>query len=264
MNNLAEDLIARGRMAEGEAIYDRIAERLERAGYVQGLAWMYSAYAELLYEVGDWERASSFVASFERVLGQLLGHYLEFEVRFVQARIAHARGDLEGAERLWTRAVALGRDMGDPQAIGPVLAGTALLLLDLGRREEAAALTDEVLRLQDDQGRALSYRFVPFLGWLVHGLGRADEFPRPGRGKLWYEAGALLARGELVEAADVFGAHGMRTEEAYARLRAAEALAAEGRRAEAELQLERSLGFYRSVGATTYVRRGEALLRASA
>jgi hypothetical protein len=51
---------------------------------------------------------------------------------------------------------------------------------------------------------------------------------------------------------------------AEARLRAAEALTAEGRSAEAQVQLEQALAFYRSVGATAYVRRAEALLRASA
>ena len=34
----------------------------------------------------------------------------------------------------------------------------------------------------------------------------------------------------------------------------------EGRRAEADAELKRSLAFWRSVGATAYVREGEALL----
>jgi hypothetical protein len=38
----------------------------------------------------------------------------------------------------------------------------------------------------------------------------------------------------------------------------------EGRRAEADAELKRSLAFWRSVGATAYVREGEALLAASA
>jgi class 3 adenylate cyclase/tetratricopeptide (TPR) repeat protein len=263
-NNLAEEVVAQGRLAEAEAMYARLAERLERAGYVQGLAWMYSAYAELTYELGDWTRADSFVAKFQRVFDQLAGHYLEFEARHVQARLAYARGDREASERLWARAVTLARQMGDPQAAGPVLSGRALALLELGRRDEAEAATDEVLALHDEQGRALSYRFLLYLGWLVHDFGRAGEYPRPGRGKVWYEAGALIARGALGEAADLFGDMGMRTDEAYARLRIAESLATEGRRAEAQPQLERALAFYRSVGATTYVRRGEAILPASA
>ena len=52
--------------------------------------------------------------------------------------------------------------------------------------------------------------------------------------------------------------------EAYARLRVARQLVEEGRRAEADVQLQRSLAFWREVGATRYVREGEALLAASA
>jgi len=53
-------------------------------------------------------------------------------------------------------------------------------------------------------------------------------------------------------------------DEALARLRAAEVSAAAGRRAEADEHLQRALAFYRSVGATRYIREGEALLAASA
>jgi hypothetical protein len=38
----------------------------------------------------------------------------------------------------------------------------------------------------------------------------------------------------------------------------------EGRRAEADVELQRSLAFWREMGATRYVREGEALLAASA
>ena len=52
--------------------------------------------------------------------------------------------------------------------------------------------------------------------------------------------------------------------EMFFRLRAAEQFVAEGRRAEADVQLRPALAFYRGVGATRYVREGEALLAASA
>jgi hypothetical protein len=52
--------------------------------------------------------------------------------------------------------------------------------------------------------------------------------------------------------------------EAKVRLRAAAALVASGRRAEADEQLGRALAFFRSVGATRYIREGEALFAASA
>ena len=41
-------------------------------------------------------------------------------------------------------------------------------------------------------------------------------------------------------------------------------LVAEGRRAEADIQLQKALASYRSVGATRYIREGEALLAATA
>jgi hypothetical protein len=65
-------------------------------------------------------------------------------------------------------------------------------------------------------------------------------------------------------ASDIIGGMGIVTNEAFFRLRAAEQLVDEGRRAEADEQLRRALAFYRSVGATRYVREGEALLAASA
>jgi hypothetical protein len=51
---------------------------------------------------------------------------------------------------------------------------------------------------------------------------------------------------------------------AFARLQAAKALVVKGRRAEADEQLHRALAFFRSVGATRFVRKGEALLAESA
>ena len=52
--------------------------------------------------------------------------------------------------------------------------------------------------------------------------------------------------------------------EARVRLCAAEWLLENGRRAEADVELQRSLAFWRSVGAHRYFRAGEALLAASA
>jgi class 3 adenylate cyclase/tetratricopeptide (TPR) repeat protein len=262
-NNLAEDLLARGRIAETGAIYSRLRQRLERAGYLQGLAWMYAEDAHLALEVGAWDRAEAFVESFGRVLDQLQGHYMEFEAKLVQARLAHARGERQ-AEELWAQALAMAAAIGDPQAAGPVLCARAVALVELGRPEEAAELVDDVLRLGDEEGRAVYFRFLVHMAWVLRDLGRADEFPPPGRGKAWHDMGAAIARGELEAAAETFGKIGLRTEEAYARLRAAEALARDGRANDAQAQLRRAQAFYASVGAKTYLRRAEALLPASA
>jgi len=75
----------------------------------------------------------------------------------------------------------------------------------------------------------------------------------------WHQVAAAIARGDLVAAANRLADFGARTFEAYVRLRAAEKLAVEGEAAAADVQLERALGFYRSVGANYYIRQGEEL-----
>lgn len=57
---------------------------------------------------------------------------------------------------------------------------------------------------------------------------------------------------------------GTLTSTAYARLRGAEQLAKSGNRADADRELAWALDFYRSVGATRFLREGEALRSASA
>jgi hypothetical protein len=80
----------------------------------------------------------------------------------------------------------------------------------------------------------------------------------------WLEAGRSAATGDFGRAAEVYEEIGARGAEAQARLLAAEALIAKGRRAEADTELARALAYFRSVRATAYTSRGEALLAASA
>jgi hypothetical protein len=70
--------------------------------------------------------------------------------------------------------------------------------------------------------------------------------------------------GRWSDAAVVYEEIGARPFAALASLHAAEGLVAKGRRAEADQELRRALTFFRSVGATRYIREGEALLAASA
>lgn len=80
----------------------------------------------------------------------------------------------------------------------------------------------------------------------------------------WLEAAIAFCTGDFQRSAEIYAEIGDKPEEAYARVRLAEALVAEERRAEADAELERALAFWRSVGATAYIREGEALLAASA
>jgi hypothetical protein len=106
------------------------------------------------------------------------------------------------------------------------------------------------------------------VAWLFHDLGRAPELievvldPDPIKSP-WNDAARAVAHGDLVRAADIIDGIGHTAAAAYARLRAAEALAAAGREAEGAGQREGAESFYRNVGATRFVRDLEALGGAS-
>ena len=76
----------------------------------------------------------------------------------------------------------------------------------------------------------------------------------------WVRAAAAFAAGDSRGAADICAQMGAATEEARDRLILAHDLVEAGRQAEAEVELHRALGFYRSVGATRYIVEAEGLL----
>jgi hypothetical protein len=108
---------------------------------------------------------------------------------------------------------------------------------------------------------------LPHFAAAARDLGLSDELlsaVAERRSTPWTEEVRAYASGDYAGAAEILRQTGSKPEEAEARLRAAEQLVAEGRRAEADEQLQKALGFYRSVGATAYVQDCESLLAASA
>jgi thioredoxin-like negative regulator of GroEL len=146
-------------------------------------------------------------------------------------------------------------------------AHAAFALLEEGRREEASSLLLEVLELGDRTARLLNDSAIVAAAWTAYDLGRAEKFAAllhsAARGS-WVTAARAICAGDFRAAADTCEAIGYRPGEAYARLRAAKQLVEGGRRGEADVQLRRSLAFWREVGGARYVREGEELLAASA
>jgi class 3 adenylate cyclase/predicted ATPase len=262
-NNLAENLIQRGDLSQVDELYEAAAVRVRRVGMVQSIGWVEGQTCALAYLTGDWERCERALAGFRAVLEHMQRHVLHFQAKGYEARLADARGDLDRAGELWDRSLELARDVKDPQAMGPTLAGRARFLLDLGRTDEASAHLDELLTFRDEEGRVGYFTWLIDLGWLLHDLRRPEEFPGSRVEAVWFNSGLAIAKGDFVAAADLLEAAGLRTDEAYARLRAAETLAREGRVAEAAAQRDRALAFYRQVGATAFVARAERLLAAA-
>jgi hypothetical protein len=79
----------------------------------------------------------------------------------------------------------------------------------------------------------------------------------------WTEVASALIRRDFAAAVARLDGMGAVSVAALARLWAAEWLVEQGRRAEASEHLERSVAFWRSVGASAYARRGESLRAAA-
>ena len=185
-----------------------------------------------------------------------------FEIR---GRVRLARGATAAARDDAQRSLELARDAKDPQTLCPALSFAAAALLEAGQDGDAALLADELLGL-DVANRRVSTPVSPIfdLAWVLHAVGgTADLIQAAEHSSVlspWSSAAAAIARGDHLPAADIYEEIGHLPNEAYTRLRAAEKLLADGRHGEADEQLQKALGFYRGVGATRYIREGEALL----
>ena len=261
-NNLAQEFLVVGDLASTGELYDIALERVDRLGLKSATAWLLGQKISHAYLAGNWEEFARLSERYRAVIARMPGHYLEHQLAGLEATIMTVRAD-PAAEAAWARALELCYVAGDPQAIGPQVARRARVLLEQGRPAEVRTLGDEILALQDEHG-ALYYTWLIDLAWLLVDLGREAEMQTIASGGVWLEIAQAIVRHDFAAAAEELERIGMRTDEAYARLRTAEELASEGRHPEAQPHLERALAFYRSVGASTYVRRAEVLLPASA
>jgi tetratricopeptide (TPR) repeat protein len=215
---------------------------------------------------GDWDELQS---GAEEFLADESPSYQSSSAYAWRGMVRVARGDLEGAEDDAERALELARPAKDPQVILSAFPMAAVIFLSAGNEARAGETLDEILA---------EVRRLPQLGfgttwahgwvWVARALGRSDEALAALRDEPlqtpWVDAALAVAAGDFRRAADVMAGLGSVPFEMFYRLRAAEALVAEGRRAEADEQLRPALAFYRSVRATRYVQEGEALLAVSA
>ena len=234
-------------------LHEAALAEAERIGLDSGIRWQQAGRIEIDYQFGRWDdlmrRADDWFEGREGT-----AHFMDGLIHSLRALVAAARGDLAAALEEDDLQVELGRTL-DPQAAHPSLAHSSFLRALAGDRKLAEERLEHVLREWREAPKAVTFNpaELAFAAGLVR---RADAFldvamlARPTR---WLDAACAFARGEYVRAGDLFREIGSVPNEAYARL-------ASGRAAE----VQRALEFYRSVGATTYIRRAEALLPASA
>jgi len=258
--NLGDSLVRDGALERGFEVQQRGLEAALRFGDRFHVRWFRGERSLECYVRGLWDEAV--VLADEMIAEVEAGspHYLESTCRYVRALVRLAREDDEGAIADSARLVEIAEMLPDPQVAQPSLVARARVLVETGRAAEAAALLDSAGGRIGREGLGLSD-----LAIVTAELGRspAGLTSLARHGRLAAAAEAVLA-GDYARAADLYGGIGSRPDEADARLRAAAALVESGRRAEADAQLGAALAFYRSVGATRYVRKGEQLLAATA
>jgi class 3 adenylate cyclase/tetratricopeptide (TPR) repeat protein len=265
-SNLGSHLAGVGELERSFAMHAEARGLAKRFGLGDLARKIEAERAWELYVRGRWDEGSALadelIAGFEKE-----PYFMEGVCRGVRGCMRLAFGDLEGAQADARRAIELARIGKDPQIVLPALALGARVYCSTepGRAND---LIGELLAEWRSTEWGMAAEWLADLAVALATLDWTDELLEDAeRVKVrtpWLEAALACSTGDFQRAAEIYAGIGDKPAEAYARLRAAEKLVAEGRRAEADAELERALEFWRSVGATAYIREGEALLAASA
>ena len=193
---------------------------------------------------------------------------MEGACRNVISAVLLARGDTEAAWAEARRGTEVSRPAKDPQTLNPSLAFEAHAALAVGEHAAAAALADELVEAWRARGIRQPHE-LSVAPWVFRELGRADEVlhaldEEAMGGTPWHEAARRIASDDLLGAAETFARIGSVPDEAYTRLKAAEALVAAGDRAAADRELRAVLPVFVRLGATSWAADGESLLAESA
>jgi tetratricopeptide (TPR) repeat protein len=266
INNLSVTvLVGEGDAERAVRLLEDGLRRSERLGVPGQIAWFQGFLALARYALGSFDDALRFA---ELALSADAPHYRMTDGYRVRAKIRLARDDSFGATSDVEQAIEFAEQIGERQALSPAYGEGALVLSALGRRREASELVDravEILKPHVTSGNTDPH-FVPFAIAAVD-LGRGDDFldatANIRYSTPWLVAARTYAGGDLERAAALVSRLSA-PDAAEIRLRAAQELVSEGRRAEADRELTQALAFWRSVGATRYIREGEALLTATA
>jgi class 3 adenylate cyclase len=259
--------VAQQVLGDTDAAYDarrRAAEVSDRLQVDTLTHWFEAVLSDHHYRRGEWEDARRLVGSFFSSLGPDGSHVIAYQARTVRSLLRLAADDAAGAAEDADAALEVARAVAEVQAFCSVLPAAAYVH-SLGPEPERAFAPAHELLEWLRRGREMQFGVInlPLFASAALRLGLGDDLVealrrQPASG--WTDAVAVYLGGDFAGAAAMFAATGSKPDEAEARRRAAEQLAAEGRFAELGEQLQPALAFYRSVGATRYVRECEALL----
>jgi tetratricopeptide (TPR) repeat protein len=260
-NNLGVVSWNSGDVERGRELIPESLRLAQRIGDVQGTRWAQTGLILEDFMSDRWDQALAGADEFIDMCEAGKPHYMEPSAREVRAEIRVARGDTRGALDDVDRSLLLAREAKDPQNLIPALKAAARVYASLGRLDEARQLAAEMLPLARAHSSENLYYHHPL--WPVAKLGivaEVRELYERARPTPWRDAELALLSGDFATAAQIYADVGYHAIEAEIHLLAAEELIETGRRDEGEEQAARALDFYRSVGATFYIERCEALL----
>jgi class 3 adenylate cyclase/tetratricopeptide (TPR) repeat protein len=267
MFNLAVTLRHVGQLRRAMPLFEEEAELAARIGLVWSWRFSRGEAPQSLYQLGHWDDALTGASAFIAEVEEGSPHVLACRCYEVRAQIRLGRDDARGALVDAERALELARFTKDPQNFYSVTMRCADVFRECGDVQRASTLADELLtELRAGRGGGWANEILHILAWTLSSLGRGGELIEalPHSDVPWVQAARAFASGDVGQAAETCAAMGAVTEEARDRLWLAEALIEQNRRPEADIELQRALAFYRSVGATRYIREAEGLLAASA
>ena len=263
--DLAVNLFDLGRLDRAFELVAEARDHATRLGNRPTIAWLDVLRMREHYWRGNWDDAVRIADETIASEGEEV-RYLR--LRTVRSQVRLARGRVQEAVDDTVAALEVGRASGDLQMLHSALAVHARASLAAGARTAALAAVDELLERFVAEGSQQLSASLPDFAIAALELGRTDAFRQAiatiKKQTPWIDAARAFAEGDFPAAAATYAQIGSRPDAAYARLRAAQALVEEGRRAEADEPLQDALAFYRSVGATRYISEGETLLAASA
>jgi class 3 adenylate cyclase/tetratricopeptide (TPR) repeat protein len=263
VNNLAVYAIFSGDFERTDELYAEAMRLGERYGDASSVRFVRGNHIFLDFVLGRWDRALESADAFVAECEAGSPHMLEYLAREVRSALWLARGDQDAALRDQLQAFEQMQGRHERFHVLGTLATTAALYAELGQLDEAHALAVQVPPIVREIGL---HGGLMRLGLFADELGIGDELRdavAAGAGPrlpFWQSMIDQILAGELDSAADLMATAGNPTVEANLRRHTGLRLLAEGRTADAAVQLERALGFYRSVDASAYIAQIEEAL----
>jgi len=255
LNTLAVGYQVVGDLDAAYATRAAAADLAEGMGAEPVRRWFDAILADHHYRRGAWQEARAATNEFVAAIDAGSPHLLAYQVYGTRALIRVASGDLDGAVADAEASVSGARAVGEVQAIGFALPLQAYVLTAAGEHARGRERADEVIGLLR-AGVNLQFGVInlPVLTSAAVDLGRGDDLvaalaQHPAT--RWSDAARAYVAGDFTAAAELLDAAGARPDAAEARLRAAGAGAHD--------ELERARSFFRSVGATRFSDRCDAL-----